>query len=133
MSKLIQMKSDSGENLFPITAVESGSNSNGKYVKYSDGTMIEWDERYYDNIAFSNDYGGRGILYLASKTITFPVAFVGDSPTCVCGSFLWGTGASWGLCRSTSLASALLYGFDLFPRASGTDTLISWIAIGRWK
>lgn len=53
--------------------IERGSNANGEYVKYADGTMICW---YYDAPALpSATASGSIFLSSTSPTWTFPVAF----------------------------------------------------------
>ena len=126
------MKSDSGENLFPITAVESGSNSNGHWIKYSDGTMIQWNNTTVNDVGLTTDYGGRGIFYIGYRAFNYPQEFI-ENPAINCGQFRWGTGASFPMVSGTTKTHFAVYGIDLFSRASGTDILVSWQAIGRWK
>lgn len=112
--------------------VASGSNANGRYIKYSDGTMIEWNNMIVDDQPIDSQYGGT-ILYTGTRTITFPIAFVGSYPSCQCSHFRWGTSGSWGAVNSVSLDDCVIRGYDFFSRATGTNCYISWMAIGRWK
>ena len=79
-----------------------------------------------NNIAISNSYGS---LYVGSYVWTFPKPFA-SAPSVTCGSFIWGTGSSWGLVRASTTTSATLYGMDAFKRASGTNVYIQATAIG---
>lgn len=110
----------------------SGSNSNGNYIKYNDGTLIQWNRLSVKDQAISNSYGS---MYIGTRAITFPVAFVGDNPSVQCSCFTWGTSASWGcvLGNSVSLTGCSLCGFDIASRSSGTNVYINWYAIGKWK
>lgn len=110
----------------------SGSTANGHYIKYDDGTLIQWNRLEVSNQAISSSYGSSG-LYWGQREITYPVAFVGLIPTVLCSQFKWGTSVSWGETGDTTLTTAKLIGIDIASRASGTTTIISWMAIGRWK
>lgn len=130
-----------GVNCFPSKAndialngssvVESGSNSNGNYVKFADGTMICYLSIEVTDQALNNAYGAN--LYQGSRTWTYPVQFIDDNVSVSCGQFQWGTSASWGTVINADKTSANLRGIDAFSRASGTATKIQATAIGRWK
>lgn len=113
----------------PIIA--SGSNSNGKYIKFHDGTMICWNYQEVTNQAIATEYGS---LYQGTRTITYPVAFT-STPTLACTMFKYGSSASWGGTseHTTPLTNGTLRGFDAFSRPTGTTCRIGWIAIGKWK
>lgn len=129
-----------GVNCFPSKAndialngnsiIESGSNANGNYVKYADGTMICYMNISVTDQALNNAYGSN--LYQGSRTWTYPVAFADNNVSVNCGQFQWGTSASWGTVVSADKNSANLRGIDAFSRATGTETKIQAIAIGRW-
>ncbi len=58
---------------------ESGSNENGEYIKYADGTMICRKSIKVPTTSISTSWGN---LYISSAIDLgdFPVAFVGDIP-----------------------------------------------------
>lgn len=130
-----------GVNCFPSKAndialngssiIESSSNANGNYVKYADGTMICYLNISVTDQALNNAYGSN--LYQGSRTWTYPVAFIDNNVSVSCGQFQWGTSASWGTVVSADKTSAQLRGIDAFSRATGTETKIQAMAIGRWK
>lgn len=130
-----------GVNCFPTKAndialngysiIESGSNANGNYVKYADGTMICYLNIEVTDQALNNAYGAN--LYQGSRTWTYPVQFIDDNVSVSCGQFQWGTSASWGTVVNADKTSANLRGIDAFSRASGTATKIQAMAIGKWK
>lgn len=130
-----------GVNCFPSKAndialngssvIESGSNANGNYVKFADGTMICYLNIEVTDQALNNAYGAN--LYQGSRTWTYPVQFIDDNVSVSCGQFQWGTSASWGTVINADKTSANLRGIDAFSRASGTATKIQATAIGRWK
>lgn len=111
------------------TIIESGSNSNGSWIKYSDGTMICWKHFTTTDQAIDNQYGS---LYQKTRNVSFPQTFV-SAPVGICSQFQWGTGATWGSVMSTNVSSMVLRAFDAFSRAAGTNCEIGWMAIGRWK
>ena len=106
---------------------ESGSNSNGRYIKFDDGTMICSISKTV-TASINTAYGS---IYYGTYRWDYPKPFV-DIPAVSCSQFKWGNSASWGNVGATYLAYAILMGFDLYSRNSG-DTLLSAIAIGRWK
>jgi len=112
--------------------IQSGSNSNGHYIKFSDGTLMQWNKFNVTDQAISSAYGQ---LYQGTRNITFPIAFVGELPAVQCSEFQWGSSASWGgtVGNGTTLTGSSIRGFDFYSRAVGTRCDISWIAIGRWK
>ena len=115
-----------------VQIVESGSNTNGKYIKYYDGTMIQWNYMEVTDQSITNAYGS---LFQGTRNITYPVAFVGDTPNLTCSMFKWGSSASWGTTteNDTPLTKGTLRGIDAFSRATGTTCRIGWFAIGKWK
>lgn len=111
--------------------MEYDSNSNGRYVKFSDGTMICWKNIIYStaiNSAYGNIY--RSDPYAASN---WPAEFI-DTPSYVMLSdhpsyHSWVTvqgtpseteAPSFMLLRATAIAGALNYN-------------VRFVAIGRWK
>lgn len=109
--------------------IDSGSNANGQWLKFADGTMVAWVNVTMRNIAFNAYAGG---WYLGSYTWTFPVAFTA-APVVACGQFKWGSGASIPLSRGATTTTATLSGMDAVARASGTPVDISAVAVGRWR
>lgn len=100
--------------------VERGSNANGEYVRFADGTQICWGNITITPVANTPTSG----------SVTFPASFasavktVQVTPyTSVIGSIV--IGASF-----NSLTNA---GMEVFIyRASTTSTSCSWTVIGRW-
>ena len=112
-----------------VGSFESGSNENGSWIKYSDGTMICWNHFITTDQAIDNQYGS---LYQGTRSILFPQTFV-EPPAGTCSQFQLGTGASWGAVMNTSVSSMTLRGFDITSRVAGAKCEISWTAIGKWK
>lgn len=109
--------------------VEQGSNSNGDYIKFSNGLMICLLDITVTNQAISSAYGS---LFQGTRGWTFPMPFV-RKPTVNCSCFKWGSGASWGTVSAISNTAATLRGIDVLSRATGTATIIQATAIGYWR
>lgn len=111
--------------------IESGSNSNGEYIKYSDGTMICTKKVSFANVVIDKTWGS---VYETSSTFDFgnyAQAFIeiprvsidlSDGSTCFCETFLERT--------KTAIGSTWLW--KPTTEAGGTMTF-DIIAIGKWK
>lgn len=110
--------------------VERGSNANGEYVKFADGTMECWMSISVTDQAIDTVYAGG--VYQGTRTWSFPASFSGV-PVVTPGAFRWGSAANWSsLAGTPSGSTATLRGFDMVARAAGTAVQISAHAIGRW-
>jgi hypothetical protein len=98
--------------------VESGSNANGYYAKYSNGMMMQY------GISTVTGY---------PYTLTFPVSFINTTYS-ITG--IWNKSSAAGRTvtintKSTSSTSIFVYNASgLTPETSGS---IDWIAIGTWR
>lgn len=114
---------------------ESGSNANGSYIKYDDGTMICYA---YKSASFGS-WSSQGNLYMATNTsnITFPQTFY-DTPIVTLTQNPGDRGASYWQCWSGRIindTSKISY-IQLWRPTTATENLdidFSYIAIGRWK
>ena len=105
--------------------LESGSNVNGYYVKYSDGTLL----CYGGSAAIISNNGTSPIFY-GSSNITFPHKFK-NTPFIQSQTAGNSIGIAWGGLNS----SITVNGFTTFRCAqnSGDTGYIHWSAFGRWK
>lgn len=108
--------------------IERGSNANGEYVKYADGTMICTYKATVTDQAISSAYQG---LFTGSRSWTLPHEFI-EPPICK-GDIIWGTSASWTTLNSSTISRAVFIAVDVSSNPSGTSTKLSFMAIGRWK
>ena len=110
-----------------ILAVDSGSNSNGNWVKFYDGTMFAYKSTtYYADITRS-----AGSLYYGyGASWTFPVAFIGEPIVSITlnDSIMLSTNAN-GI-TSTNVSAVCIYSYK---SASGYMVKYDMIAVGRWK
>lgn len=119
-----------------VGVVESGSNTNGNYIKYADGTMICYQRQFFSNYQITET---QGVLYTATLTPNdYPVAFVGNLPI-ISRSIESTTWTVFGFGADNNVNASLTNpgSFMLFRGSStGTgiaNTVVNTIAIGRWK
>ena len=106
--------------------VESGSNNNGNYIKYADGTLIC---RGIANITITTNTWGSIHACDWTGTISFPMTFT-EKPTvnAVATNF---SGAITKVLATTNAITAI----SLLRGSEGTSITydIDYIAIGKWK
>jgi hypothetical protein len=107
--------------------VESGSNANGKYIRFEDGTQICWE-----NIAFNT--AGLNVL------LPFPAVFSSNIISCSisgtkgAGQFTFSEGQLTDLNKTIVAAHEnTQWGIRTYPAGTSTDLGIGLTAIGRWK
>ena len=102
--------------------VESGSNANGSYVKFGDGTLI-----CYRNLGGTTSGSGN-----IDASIDFPVLFVGTEPT-VTAQLKCITHQNWQgqLFQGTTGFNSVR--FVVTGAAASQNYAINYTAIGRWK
>ena len=108
--------------------IQRGSNANGEFVRYADGTQICTLSITVTDQAIDTAYGS---LYQSIRSWTFPVSF-SSPPSVTCGKARWGTAANWSGVSATTSNTTTFRFWDTRSRALGTDMLIEAIAIGRW-
>lgn len=102
---------------------ESGTNTNGRYIKFDDGTMICWKEYL---LGWGNAEGN-----LSSVAWTYPVAFI-SIPTVTYGGRSGNAPIPVLFYSSTiGTTSAEIYGY--FPNGKTNYIYANPVAIGRWK
>ncbi len=116
------------EELYDGTIIEKGSNSDGTYIKYADGTMICYGKKS-QTLAITTQSGG---VYYNSIIFTFPQEFI-EAPVAVpaltqTGGILF-TSLGNGFPIPTQAQVRVL---SMVSQASANVTA-SYIAIGRWK
>jgi hypothetical protein len=103
--------------------IERGSNANGEFVKYADGTMICTN----NNIGVLTTTSAQGNVFRSTNTLswTFPVAF-SATPSLGASS---SSAARW----VGSTADSTGGSFHLFfPTSNATNIDITGLVIGRW-
>jgi len=114
-------------NTLSAPIVESGSNANGNWVKFVDGTLIQHHK--YAGALTMGGYGAGSGLYLGQFTWTFPIQFVGQQA--ISGSGVDNALIGW--CSATNLTNTSCDVSYFSGNPTVTGTLITMMAIGRWK
>ena len=112
--------------------VESGSNSNGNWIKYSDGTMICTGKRTFTGgVSTSLPNGG---YRTSGQTIQFPINF-SLAPDSVVASSLSDTNDNGFIINSAQVTKTSFAGFWWVVNSTydNKEHSLSYIAIGRWK
>lgn len=123
-------------NLTKIT--DSGSNANGNYIKFQDGTLIQWGQSSFSSGTYSD---------ASYKTITFPTSFYSNVYKVIpimfyqggiATNYNLGVNLTPGIVNTSSCTIYRRLSY-LAPDNSGQDNLYAvaedfdWVAIGRWK
>jgi len=114
--------------------VESGSNANGRWIRFSDGTQICW--HYFGPVTLDIDDLQSGIYRSALQEHAFPVPFI-EPPAIAVSQSTPGSFGTWlvGGCTSGS-AGRSKWRYRALRMTSGTDVNIQSVgmfAIGWWK
>ena len=107
--------------------IASGSNANGNYVKYSDGTMICYGSTSLNEVSVSDYYSF--CKRTNSLTITFPMEF-DEVPNVTI------TNQGFGIFSYTInniTANNFSYYAFTYPSASNASGSLQYVAIGKWK
>ena len=105
--------------------VESGSNANGSWVKFSDGTMMQWGRKTLQNVEFAQT---GGIYYSQRQVFPFPQVFIQNPSISISGTT---SNICW---IGNSTSNTEQFTFNVLHSNETTRTvLIEWQAIGKWK
>ncbi|WP_079518052.1 hypothetical protein [Kosakonia radicincitans] len=106
--------------------IERGSNANGDYVKYADGTLICW----FNNATTVTTSSAAGNLYVSSTTtFTFPAAFSALPVVSPAGRYISGGSVAWGIVRAVTATTAELFGLGFLTNGGVS---LGYVAVGRW-
>lgn len=107
--------------------IESGSNANGNWIKFVDGTMI-CNCSVTRNIANTNAWNN---MYIGDiQNIPFPQQFI---ELYSCNVDLYSTRNLWKMSNNIPTVSGTGSMFSVSPESFTTDIQICVIAIGKWK
>ena len=119
-------------NTGPYAIVESGSNSSGRWIKFSDGTMIQYGYKYNSvnvDITTSFHEGNYGWFFL-----DFPTSFVDTNFAISAFARLLDYIPTIQLEGTYSTDRVGFFVMDIgVPLGSYTFKHFCWYAIGRWK
>ena len=111
--------------------IESGSNANGSYIKFVDGTLLQYGVYDTGSTELNKEYGS---VFYDNKvhTFNFPLSFIDNNVSVTSTLELKGGigGASISDFNTTKLS---IYIFSTLSRVFTTTAKIHWKAIGKWK
>lgn len=111
--------------------VESGSNDNGSWVKFADGTMI-CGGQISQTLTRATQRSGCGGYRTSGVTVNFPTAFI-ETPQL---SLLDTSSTDFSLnCRSSSVNTSYfnVFWYAINSNSSQLNYKADYIAIGKWK
>jgi hypothetical protein len=112
-----------------IPFIDSGSNVNGSYIKFYDGTLIQ--SGVGAPVALSLDSTGSFSNYSGVGTITFPISFL-EVPV-ITATVRRNNVGSFGSFLSIHALTVSNFGFRETGAAAQAAIGYQWQAIGRWK
>lgn len=110
--------------------IESGSNTNGNYIKYVDGTMICWG---YFVQTFTEGQWGSLWEYSLASTVNFPAEFVGNIS--INANLVQGQDGGTGAISKINYNNSGIFSLNIIRPTQYSAKLfyVSYIAIGKWK
>ena len=115
-------------NFTAIGETEKGTNENGTYIKFGDGTMICYNRVALSSINMQSPWGS---LFISPKLpTTFPATFFASPVVSVSMENLTGDGAIW--MNESSEVGSFNGRFVRGAALTFTGTM-GWVAVGRWK
>ena len=114
--------------------IESGNNSNGYYIKYADGTLIQWRSivQISADVSSTTDrYGvGTGDLSTYTKLVTFPIPFLDVNYTVITDSTRIDEVDTYAtIFQKFGFMGSVVIGYGL----SGGYGYLKYVAFGKWK
>lgn len=110
--------------------VETGSNANGKYALFADGTQWCWNDIVVTDQAIANANGS--YEFFGDRTMTFPKSFIA-APNVSVGRFSVDSNRTWGcVSGAPTTTTVLVSGYSPLSLSAGSVVRISYVAIGRW-
>ena len=110
-----------------INIIESGSNENGNWIKFNDGTLIQYGNKEISNIQINTSSIGNYMS--AGQNINFPIPF----EEAICGNVSLRGGSAFFITKR--FISNTVMGYFVLSGSSATlsSAILDWFAIGKWK
>lgn len=125
----IKKADNTADTLDNCVIVDSGSNSNGSWIKWADGTMICSNTVQYTNVAITTVWGS---FYESSKLSlggNYPVPFI-EEPDLIVTSHYPNLVEKYG--DANAITPGTFYATK--PKSTTGETVkVSYIAVGKWK
>ena len=132
MAKVLQM-SDGDGNVYPVGAV-FGSNSDGSYTKFADGTLICWKVLSFTGLAINTAWGGVYENTNALNLGNWPVAFTATPTIFVSNAKTSGSVSAFAEQVNGTSTTAVGTTYVWCPKSHASAAVgIAVLGIGRWK
>jgi len=113
--------------------IESGGNdTNGRYIKYGDGTMVQWGRKNLSAPSLFSASGTYTFYEGPTYTVTLQQSFFDTKYCVVANAFLNGNAAAGTISISAEVINNISFGGRTNSAYNYTPTM-TWQAIGRWK
>ena len=112
--------------------IEVGENANGRWERYSNGVLKQYQHLTRTNIGITSALGA---IFHSNIIWTFPVPFIDATRVVIANASAQG-GTGWAAADASAPPSSTQSGIRLMDAASrsgGTAIHINLLAIGRWK
>lgn len=116
------------------TIYDSGSNGNGSYIRFTDGTMIAYGTKTYSNVVSTTDYWSFTNRTPEDMFCTFPIAFT-VAPS-VSMNFTSSVSGCIGLYQTGASTTTRTGNYGVTVAKGSTanrNIILDYIAIGKWK
>lgn len=113
-------------------AFESGSNANGNYIKFNDGTLIQWG-KVNKSVTLSNLSQGTQWYYEDGYKINLPVSFIDNNFFANVSNYYNGNITLNIYSITGRSASSFEFNLSCSVAVTNANAEFGWFAIGRWK
>ena len=110
-----------------VNIVERGSNVNGEFVRFADGTQICTNNNF---AAGATSIAVGAVFRSANQVWTYPMPFI--NVPCTSAKESGGGGLSWSGLGDVADSSTVAMNFCVWCAVSGPVTVQKLLAIGRW-
>jgi hypothetical protein len=130
-SLMFNLYIDTAGNVYSDNFIVSGSNSNGSYIKFADGTMNVTGSISPTQTTSSGGPWSSSPFYNVAYSFTYPSAFLANSAVFPIVNVYAGTGTPWvGYILNSTITGFSVY---LYGHTNTDSGNLYYIAIGRWK
>lgn len=113
-------------------AFESGSNENGNYIKFNDGTLIQWG-KVTKSVTINNLSSAAQWYYDDGYKINLPVSFVDNNYFANVSNYYSGNITLNVYSVTSRSASGFEFNLSCSIAVTNANVEFGWFAIGRWK
>jgi len=110
--------------------IERGSNTNGQYVRFADGTQICWQANIDVGLISSTN----GTQFISNPvSVTFPATFAAPPVLTASATRTSGSGVVWATSTAGPIANTGAPNMYVAGAISGSAAVLHYVATGRWS